>query len=239
MRKSLFLVSLMMFSLVLPAITPVASATQSTSPPITWGSITDLDTSNSVGKYASIDIATDDSIHIAYWDQTAKDAMYMHQSPNSTTWSKVTVDSSTQNMGWYTAIDTDRNNTAHFSYWDKTNLDLRYAHCTTTCSTSRVDGASSDVGEYSSIAVDDTDDVHISYYDNSNDDLKYAHHDASTSSWSLQTVDSGGNVGRMTSIDVDDDERPHRILRCPRIPEVRLPNHKLDDMEHLHAGQLR
>lgn len=45
---------------------------------------------------------------------------------------------------------------------------------------------------------------HISYYDSTNKDLKYATKNPATSAWTLTTVDSGGDVGQHSSLDVDD-----------------------------------
>ena len=55
--------------------------------------------------------------------------------------------------------------------------------------------SSGDVGRYTSIAIDTADKVHISYSDVSNEDLMYATN--ATGSWVTETVDSGGNVGKV------------------------------------------
>jgi PKD repeat protein len=48
---------------------------------------------------------------------------------------------------------------------------------------------------------------HISYYDSTNGDLKYARWMGSF--WANQTIDSGGDVGKYTSIALDSNDYPH------------------------------
>jgi len=63
------------------------------------------------------------------------------------------------------------------------------------------------VGLYSSIKVDSNNNLHVSYYDSFNDDLKYAFWDGYK--WSVEIVDSSGDVGLYTCIDVDSLNHPH------------------------------
>jgi hypothetical protein len=58
-----------------------------------------------------------------------------------------------------------------------------------------------------SIALDHDDFPHISYFNDSNDDLKYARWTGN--SWSIETVDSVGNVGRDTSLALDKNDYAH------------------------------
>jgi hypothetical protein len=59
---------------------------------------------------------------------------------------------------------------------------------------------------YSSITLDKGGNPHISYFDQLNNDLKYARWDSSA--WTIQTVDSTGNIGMYTSIALDKDGNP-------------------------------
>jgi hypothetical protein len=63
------------------------------------------------------------------------------------------------------------------------------------------------VGSYTSIAVDANNCPHISYVDETNYDLKYAKWTGS--SWSIETVDSIGDVDYHTSIALDANEYPY------------------------------
>ena len=66
-----------------------------------------------------------------------------------------------------------------------------------------------------SMALDSDDNPHISYY---NSALKYARWTAS--GWSIETVDSGGDVGSSTSIALDNNGNPH-ISYCSSNGELK------------------
>src|SRR5262249_27234941 len=88
------------------------------------------------------------------------------------------------------------------SYYDLTNGDLRFAirspchpSCGFTWSSSAVD-AVGNVGGYTSQILTATGSG-VAYYDFTNLDLKYAW--STGGAWNLQTVDTGGDVGRYAS----------------------------------------
>jgi hypothetical protein len=64
---------------------------------------------------------------------------------------------------------------------------------------------------WTSLALDSAGNPHISYYDNANRDLKYANWNGT--SWTIETVDSAGDVGRDGSIVVDGSGNPHISYR--------------------------
>lgn len=72
---------------------------------------------------------------------------------------------------------------------------------------------SNDVGEYSSIAIGPQGKPFISYYDIGNGDLKFARGDQEKifpeTLWSLETVDAGGDVGKYTSLAIDENGYAH------------------------------
>jgi hypothetical protein len=71
--------------------------------------------------------------------------------------------------------------------------------------------ASPTAGGYASIAMDEDDNVYISYYDAlaGSGDLKFAFLDKAAGFWTIETVDSTGDVGKFTSLALDDSNRPH------------------------------
>ncbi len=71
-----------------------------------------------------------------------------------------------------------------------------------------LDGAGSDrTGYYSSIAVDSGRNPHISYFYHTGADLMYA--TKKTGQWTLEALDTAGDVGLWTSIALDSNEYPH------------------------------
>jgi hypothetical protein len=69
------------------------------------------------------------------------------------------------------------------------------------------DTSGTDKGRYCSIAVDGDNNPHIAYYDDDFNDLRYAYyHDGD---WTIEIVDSIGDVGIYCSIALDSYNRPH------------------------------
>ena len=68
-----------------------------------------------------------------------------------------------------------------------------------------------DVGQYTSIALDGgaVPRPFISYYDVTNGDLKLAYRNMSTGVWTKMVIDSEGDVGRFSSIFVEEDGTAH------------------------------
>jgi hypothetical protein len=74
-----------------------------------------------------------------------------------------------------------------------------------------IDGSGTIVGAYTSLAVDNSGNRHISYYDLDNSGLKYAYGPVGTGdiSWQLYFVDTTGDVGKYTSLAVDNSGNRH------------------------------
>jgi len=120
--------------------------------------------------------------------------------------------------GTYTSIAVDGDGHAHISYhaWfldaPTYTAYLRYAVSDGSGGwvTETVDDTAL-VGEYTSIALDSSNKVHISYHGWSTDSttsyLKYANN--TSGYWVTQTVNSGGNVGKYSSIALDSSDNVH------------------------------
>jgi hypothetical protein len=89
-----------------------------------------------------------------------------------------------------------------------------------------IETVDSAVGGSSSITLDSGDNPHISYYDNWRGDLKHARWTGSV--WSIETVDSDGNVGYDTSIALDSSDSPH----------ISYSDYNKGDLKYAH-GDLR
>ncbi len=154
--------------------------------------------------------------HVAYYDAANQDLKYAYR--DGTTWYDYVIDSA-GDVGQYTSIAMGYGNVPSISYYDVTNGDLKFATYVGTggncgmfsdwnCST--LDSAG-DVGQFTSL------DMHtafgvlqpaISYYDKTNGNLKYALN-GYMGLWFVYTVDSAGDVGKFTSLEMDAQNSPH------------------------------
>ena len=164
-----------------------------------------VDSNGNVGRFSSIAIGSDDSIHISYYDLTNRDLKYA-RSTGTPIWTIETIDS-TGDIGLYSSLALDSNNRPHIAYYDLTNRNLKYARYTGTSWVIQVVDSSGTVGADVSLALDSNYNPHISYFDNANSNLKYARWTGST--WSIDTVDAAENVGQNSCIAIDSNDRPH------------------------------
>lgn len=120
--------------------------------------------------------------------------------------------------GHYTSLGLKTGNVPVISYYDLSAGKLNLATCTANCNTATptwqivfVDTGVV-VGQYARLALNSSGNPIISYYDLPNGDLKMATCTANCSSasptWQIVTVDSTGDVGSHTSIDLDGSGRP-------------------------------
>ncbi|MCU0642028.1 MAG: right-handed parallel beta-helix repeat-containing protein [archaeon] len=125
------------------------------------------------GQYSSLDLDSNNSPHIAYYDGNNYYLKYAKW--NGTGWNISTVDN-TYNSGQYASLALDSNNYPHISYYYGSYYALRYAKWNGTFwNISYVSGIYSG-GQYSSLALDSNNSPHIAYYDNYNSPygLRYA-----------------------------------------------------------------
>jgi len=177
--------------------------------PNQWKKIT-VDLSGDVGRYSSIAMGSNCSVHISYYDATHGDLKYAKGVAGL--WSTETIDFCNYfgcffDVGRYSSIAIDSNNVPHISYYDATNHNLKYAKKSGGVWTKETVHFTGDVGLYTSIAIDSNNVPHISYYDISNKNLKYAKKVAGV--WTKETVDSPGDVGEYSSIALDANSNPH------------------------------
>jgi putative cofactor-binding repeat protein len=123
----------------------------------------------------------------------------------------IQVVDSTDNVGYYSSIALDSNGTPHIAYSDMSNWNLKYASWSGSEWAIQVVDSLERVNTFASmapsLAIDSSDNPHISYVDDENANLKYA--SWTGSAWSIQTVDSQGNVGGYTSLKLDSFDKPH------------------------------
>ena len=165
-----------------------------------------------VDDYSSLALDSLDNAHIGYTVNagTADDDLG-YAKWTGVAWSIETVDST----GWTGEVPSlalDSNNYPHISYYKQYVDDLRYARWTGTAWSLETVESTGYAGMQSSIALDSNDNPHISYthgslYEYQNRTLKYAQWTGT--SWSIETVDSTGDVGLSPSLALDSSGNPH------------------------------
>jgi hypothetical protein len=175
-----------------------------------------IDDSGYAGKYPSIALDTAGKVHIAYLYEyfghipsvTALNLRYATNASGSWQWE--TVDD-VGFVGEYSAIILDASNTVHMSYFDLTRGELKYAHGTAGAWSTEAIDSDGYVGMHTSMALDSQDNVHISYHGWSTDyTTSFLRYTNNTSGyWAHETVNSGGKVGKYTSIAIDSNDKVH------------------------------
>jgi hypothetical protein len=185
-----------------------------------------------VGLYSSIALDSAGNPVISYYDASNDDLKLVHcGSPDCSVDNLIQVVDSVGDVGLHTSLVLDSSGNPVISYYDNTNVDLKLVHCgSTDCSAGNsiqvVDGTGL-VGRYTSLELDTSGNPIISYTDFTNRDLKLArcgNADCSSVA-SLQSVDTVGEVGTFTSLELssvgnpviayfDDTARAVKLAQC-------------------------
>lgn len=170
-----------------------------------------VDSAESVGRYASLALDSDDHPHIGYYDAVNKNLKYATWDGSS--WTVQTVDDR-RDVGLGVSLALDSAGHPHLVYYDRTNQDFHYTRWKyvhwdgSTWIIEPVDGTASwhDWGQ-ASLTLDSQDRPHISYGQGADASLKYA--TKVGGAWTVQTVDTGIGSGVVSSVAVDSDDQPH------------------------------
>jgi hypothetical protein len=164
-----------------------------------------VDPSRQIGQYSSIATPNRNTVFIAYYNTTKGDLKFAKSVNNGQTFTDSTPDS-VGDVGQHTDIKALDASTVYVSYYDVTNGDLKFAKSVnggSSFTTVTVDTSSNDVGQYSSISATSTNgNIIISYYDATNGDLRIARSIDQGTTWSINIVDSTGDVGKYGSLDM-------------------------------------
>ena len=148
--------------------------------------------------------------HISYFFHAPPQGHLKYAHWTGSSWETEAVDTVFQS-GFRSSIALDCYSRPHIAYVRLVMCDLKYTYWNGSSWCNETVDSVGIVGEYCSIALDTSGYPHISYYYGSTigtqGDLKYAYWNGS--SWIIETVDAGGNVGRYTSIALDSSDYPH------------------------------
>ena len=175
-----------------------------------------VDSTNDVGKYNSLALASGDIPVISYYDEDLDHLKFVKCGNTTCSSGNIfqTLDS-TGSVGRYTSIALASGDIPVISYYDFTDRDLNLIRCgDATCSTGNtittVDSSSNNQGQYTSLFLTAGDIPVISYYDLFTQDLRFVRCDDTTCSSgnTYQTLDSNGIVGFYTSIALTSNNIP-------------------------------
>ena len=156
---------------------------------------------DNVGTYASIALDSGNWPHIAYYNETGGDLMYMYN--DGTTWYRYTA-YSINNVGQHADIALDSNDLPHFVHYNMQFQNLMYTKFDGLNWTTETVDSVGRVGEYCAIVIDSNDLPHVAYVDRDNGGvIKYGH---KNQSWDLSEIDE---EGEFISIDIDTQNRAH------------------------------
>lgn len=152
---------------------------------------------------AANDTAFDHSgrLHLAYYDRVTRNLKYTVRDTRGN-WSPIQTIDPTLNAGEYVSLALDSRGNPSVAYFDGNHGDLKYAKLVgdDVWEVRWVDWTGQ-VGLYPSLVFSRTDDPIISYYHRTNGDLRLA--TAAGDSWRISSVDTAGDVGRWSAIQLD------------------------------------
>jgi hypothetical protein len=167
-----------------------------------------LDSTDAVGWWTSLQLASSGNPVIAYYDNSngnLKLAVCSDATCSANPFIR-TVDSS-GTVGQYASLQLTALNVPVIAYYDAFNKNLKIAVCTdATCSspTIRTIDSAGSVGEYASLQLSSTNNPMVSYYDEFNKNLMLAvcSNPTCSATPTIRTIDSGssGDVGQYTSM---------------------------------------
>jgi hypothetical protein len=177
------------------------------------------DGAGNVGLNTSLELDAAGNPVISYYDLTNEDVKLLHCNDPACAGGDETphtVDGPGRLGEFQTSLQLSAVGNPVVSYYDTTNGNLKVVHCNDPAcaggdeSPQIVDGPG-DVGLYSSLRLDAAGNPAISYFDRGNADLKYVRCNdpvCGGGDESPQVVESAGNVGTDTSLDLDTAGHP-------------------------------
>ena len=164
-----------------------------------------------MGQFSSLALGADGFARISYYSISSGDLKFVRCTNADCSAKNITSVDTANDVGKYTSLAIGADGFARISYINETSDDLKFAQCTdadcTTKNITSVDTASA-LNQNTAIALDASGFAFISYYDdaNPNRDLKFAQcTNADCSTKNITSVDTGGDVGKYSSIKIGAD----------------------------------
>ena len=158
------------------------------------------------GQYADIKYDTKGNLHLAYYDDVARDLKYAVRDTHGS-WSPIQTIDNTFEAGVDASMAIADNGTIGIAYSSSNVGDLKYAFFDGTNWTTQTVDARGSTGHYPSLAFSRSNGPAITYYDLTHHDLRMAISANTDSGWTLSTLDSGTvgtkDVGRYSSLALD------------------------------------
>lgn len=152
---------------------------------------------DNVGRYTSMAVGSDAVPRVAYYNETDGALKYADWDGSAFVPSRVDW---IGDVGRYASLALNAANEPRIAYYNATTGELKYAERNGgTWTTEVVPNPGIAAGQYASLALD-AGRPHIAYYDATNGSLLYA---TKLVTWTVETVDTAGDVGRHASIAVD------------------------------------
>jgi len=174
----------------------------------------DSSQTTSTGLYSSLALDASGKPIVSYFEVPHDQLKVLHcNNPSCSSYGATFADPGSI-LGLYTSIALDASGFPVVSYFDQTNGDLKVVHCgNATCTSGNTivsPDTAGEVGQYTSIALDTSGFPVVSYYNQQSGDLKVLHcGDATCSSGNtIRSPDTGGDVGKYTSIKLDTSGKP-------------------------------
>ncbi len=157
------------------------------------------------GLFASLAIATDGALAIAYYDRLQGDLRFAESDGSGTTWTLRTLDGNDAmdptDVGQHANLAFGANGTRGVAYIDASNDDLVYFDLVASTREIVDDGVTPPnlrmVGADASLVFDDTGSPAIAYQDPTNIDLLYARRLGAPPMWSIEVLRGGPPPGMM------------------------------------------